>query len=55
MSLREREESLKSKHAALDAQIEAECRRPLPDNAALTQLKRKKLAIKEELDRLQHH
>lgn len=54
MSLQDRVESLKAKHAALDHQIAVENRRPLPDTAQISVLKRQKLRIKEELDRIQH-
>lgn len=41
--------SLKSKHADLDAKIADEERRPHPDEAALHELKKQKLRIKDEL------
>jgi hypothetical protein len=51
MSLQDRIESLKAKHAALDSAISSEAQRPLPDNTAIADLKRQKLRIKEELVR----
>ncbi|TDQ84504.1 hypothetical protein A8950_1061 [Dongia mobilis] len=42
-------ESLKAKHADLDAKIAAEERRPHPDDAAIHELKKQKLRIKDEL------
>jgi len=42
-------ESLKSKHADLDAKIADEERRPHPDEAAIHALKKLKLRIKDEL------
>ena len=51
MSLQDRIESLKAKHAALDSAIAVEGQRPLPDNSALADMKRQKLRIKEELAR----
>ncbi|MDJ0948914.1 MAG: YdcH family protein [Alphaproteobacteria bacterium] len=42
-------ESLKAKHAELEAMIEQENNRPLPDEMTITQLKRQKLRIKDEL------
>jgi hypothetical protein len=54
MSLQDRIESLKAKHAALDTAIEAESRRPLPDNSQISDMKRQKLKIKEELHRITH-
>ena len=48
----QRVESLKSKHAALDAALDDAKRRPAPDINAISELKRKKLKIKDELERL---
>jgi len=55
MSLLDRVESLKAKHAALETALEDESRRPLPDSAALAELKRRKLAIKDELELIVPH
>jgi len=52
MSLHERIESLKAKHAALETAIDSEVRRPLPDTAQIADLKRKKLRVKDELSRI---
>ncbi len=52
MSQHARIESLKQRHAALDAQIVAEDQRPRPDGAELTRLKVEKLHVKEEIERL---
>ena len=41
--------ALKSRHADLDAKIANEERRPAPDMAALAQLKKQKLKLKEEM------
>ncbi|MBF0324908.1 MULTISPECIES: YdcH family protein [Magnetospirillum] len=51
MSLQDRIESLKAKHAALDSAIIQEAQRPLPNNVAIADMKRQKLRIKEELTR----
>lgn len=51
MSLQDRIESLKVRHAALDSAIQTETRRPLPDESQLADLKRQKLRIKDELMR----
>ncbi len=40
---------LKSEHAGLENAIKSEMARPHPDEAALRELKRKKLRIKDEL------
>lgn len=50
MSLQDRIESLKAKHAALENAIETERRRPLPDPSHLSDLKRQKLRIKDEIE-----
>jgi len=52
MSLEMHIESLRAKHAELEAAIANENHRPLPDNTLLTDLKRQKLRIKEEIERL---
>lgn len=52
MSLHDRVESLKAKHAALEMAIEAEARRPVPDTTQMHDLKRRKLQIKDELSRI---
>lgn len=41
--------NLHARHAALDASVAAETRRPLPDQVALARLKREKLKLKEEI------
>lgn len=41
--------ALKSRHANLDEKIANEERRPAPNMAALAQLKKQKLKIKEEM------
>ena len=40
------------RHAKLDAAIEAEQARPVPDSGALQMFKRKRLILKEEIHRL---
>ena len=41
--------ALETKHATLDRRIAEETGRPHPDTAAIADLKRRKLRIKEEL------
>lgn len=41
--------ALREKHAALEHRIESEGRRPMPDTALITRLKKKKLLLKEEI------
>jgi len=52
MTMQDYVESLRSKHALLERQIDNEMHRPLPDQAVLTRLKREKLRIKDEIARL---
>ncbi len=42
-------EALASKHAAVQAQIDAEEQRPNPDDILLHQLKKEKLRLKDEM------
>jgi hypothetical protein len=51
MSVEDHIQSLKSKHAALEAEIEEESQRPRPDEIRLHELKREKLRIKDEIYR----
>ena len=41
--------ALKARHAGLEGAIEEEAERPRPDDAAISQMKREKLRIKDEL------
>jgi hypothetical protein len=52
MSLQDRIESLKAKHAALETAIDTEARRPYPNEPHISVLKRQKLAIKDEINRI---
>ena len=52
MTMDDRIESLKSKHASLDATLQSEVTRPLPDDGLIHDLKRQKLRIKDEIVRL---
>lgn len=53
MAVASHQESLKAKHADLDAQIAEEERRPHPDDVVIHHLKKMKLKIKDELMQLQ--
>ena len=46
--------ALETKHADLDARIEAENHRPNPDMATLARLKKEKLKVKEVITGLAH-
>lgn len=52
MSLKERMDALKAKHATLENQLHLETQRPFPSADELSRLKREKLKIKDELARL---
>ncbi|MCA3389943.1 MAG: YdcH family protein [Roseomonas sp.] len=52
MRLDARIASLNNRHAALEAQISQEDQRPRPDAETLARLKREKLKLKEEMERL---
>lgn len=41
--------ALQTKHADIEARINEENQRPLPDDATITRLKKEKLRLKEEL------
>ena len=45
--------SLATKHAHLERAIDEENHRPMPDSLRVTELKREKLRIKEEISRIQ--
>jgi hypothetical protein len=55
MSLQDRIEALKAKHAELERAIDEENRRPLPNRDAMSDLKRQKLRIKDEIFQLERH
>ena len=44
--------ALEAKHAVLEQRIVDETQRPLPDTAALADLKKRKLRIKQEMTQL---
>jgi hypothetical protein len=47
-------ESLRSKHEHLEHMIDDEMHRPLPDQGTVSRLKKEKLRVKEEIERLRH-
>jgi hypothetical protein len=49
MSLNDRIETLRAKHRNLEEAIDQEIARPLPNIEAVTDLKRQKLRIKDEI------
>ncbi len=52
MNRQSRIDSLKSRHASLDARISEEDHRPRPDPDALIRLKHEKLRLKDEMEKL---
>lgn len=52
MSVQSRISALKERHASLETRIAEEHQRPLPDSEMLGRLKREKLRVKEEMERL---
>ncbi len=52
VSTTDRIEVLKQKHASLEVALEDENNRPMPNSSVVAKLKREKLAIKDELQRL---
>lgn len=48
-----RKRSLRMRHSRINMEVMVEQQRPLPDNVQLLALKRKRLAIKDELYRLE--
>ena len=54
MSVSERIEALKARHAALEKTIHDEEVRPHPDDDVIHELKKRKLRIKDELATLEH-
>jgi len=55
MSLLDRIEALREKHASLERAIDEENARPLPNDDAISDLKRQKLRIKDEIFQLESH
>ena len=49
MTMQPRINELKRRHASLDEAINGEAHRPGPDQAALAELKKQKLKLKEEI------
>lgn len=52
MNLTAHLDALNSKHAELEAALEAERMRPMPDFGMVTELKKRKLLLKEEISSL---
>ena len=46
-------DALRAKHADLEAKLEDELRRPVPDEVAMSQIKRLKLRIKDQISQME--
>ena len=55
LSCEQRIQALKEQHSELEIALEEEEARPLPDSLAIASIKRKKLAIKDEIEQLSGH
>jgi len=55
MSLQDHIEALKAKHAELERAIDEENKRPLPNQDAVSDLKRQKLRTKDEIFQLERN
>lgn len=55
MSVDSHVNSLSEKHIGLEAAIAEELQRPCPDSDRISEMKKEKLLIKDELERLTHH
>lgn len=47
-------DALQIRHSELEARLESESSRPMPDTSLIATLKRQKLAIKDEMSRMAH-
>lgn len=54
MAYEDRIESLRMRHAALESELKLEAQRPSPDDLALAGIKKEKLRLKDEINRLAH-
>jgi hypothetical protein len=54
MSLQDRIEALRARHRSLEEAIYQETSRPLPNMETVTDLKRQKLRIKDQIVQLEH-
>ena len=55
MSMTSHIQELRRKHATLSEQVELEQRKPAADGLHIAELKKQKLKIKEEIERLSMH
>ena len=55
LSNQQRIQALRVEHSELETALKEEEARPLPDSLAIASIKRKKLAIKDEIEQLSGH
>ncbi|MBV6633367.1 MAG: DUF465 domain-containing protein [Alphaproteobacteria bacterium] len=55
MSIAQRIETLRSRHSVVDQELSSEVQRPWPNSTTVRRLKREKLRIKDEIERLGTH
>ena len=55
MSIAQRIETLRSRHTTVDRELHSESLRPWPKTSMVRRLKREKLRIKDEIERLGTH
>lgn len=55
MALDARLDALRARHHDLETALDQENQRPHPDDSRIIQLKREKLRLKDEIERIQHH
>ncbi|MDX2102308.1 MAG: DUF465 domain-containing protein [Alphaproteobacteria bacterium] len=55
MTAMDRVQSLKTRHTEVDSTLQMEMARPHPDDSRIADLKRQKLRIKDEIERLVRH
>jgi len=54
MASEDRIEALRMRHAALESELKSENQRPSPDDAVVAGIKKEKLRLKDEMNRLAH-
>ncbi len=53
MTAKDRINTLRDRHAALEKELEDEISRPLPDMMTVASIKRQKLALKDQIERME--
>jgi len=54
MASEDRVEALRMRHAALESELKLEAQRPSPDDIVVAGIKKEKLRLKDEINRLVH-